>query len=196
MRDWFERYRGVLFFSVIVLAIAGVVLFQILRPDPPPIILSTPTPFPSPQAAPTPRPLRVYVSGAVRLPDVYILPADSIVKDAIVAAGGSSGEADLDRINLAMTVADGQHVYVPHLGEENLPVQPPSGRAASEVKLNINTADLSTLETLPGIGSVIAQRILDYRQTNGPFARVEDVMAVSGIGPVTFEEIRDLITTK
>jgi competence protein ComEA len=196
MRDWFERYRGVLFFSVIVLAIAGVVLFQILRPDPPPIILSTPTPFPSPQAAPTPRPLRVYVSGAVRLPDVYILPADSIVKDAIVAAGGSSGEADLDRINLAMTVADGQHVYVPHLGEENLPVQPPSGRAASEVKLNINTADLSALETLPGIGSVIAQRILDYRQTNGPFARVEDVMAVSGIGPVTFEEIRDLITTK
>jgi len=196
MKGWLERYRGVLFFILFALVLAGVVLLQIRRPEPQPIILSTPTPLPPPEATATPRPLRVYVSGAVYRPDVYTLPPDSIVKDAVVMAGGPTGDADLDRINLALAVADGQHVYVPHLGEETLPVQPPSAQAASEGKVNINTADLTALERLPGIGPTIAQRILDYRQAHGPFTRIEGITDVSGIGSATFEKIRDLITTK
>lgn len=195
MRQWLERYRAVLFFGLIVLALVALVLFQTLRPQPKSIILSTPTPPPTPEATPTPRPLRVYVSGAVHQPDVYPLLPDSIVKDAIMAAGGATDDADLDRINLALPVADGQHVYVPRVGEENPPVQPPSSQPAAGDKVNINTADSTALDSLPGIGPALAQRIIDYRQQHGPFARLEDIMEVSGIGPGTFEKLRDLITT-
>jgi competence protein ComEA len=195
MEQWLERYRAVLFIILVVLILAAVVLFQLLRPIAQPFVLTTATPLPSPEATATPRPLRVYVSGAVTRPDVYTLPPDSIVKDALLAAGGPAENADLDRINLALPVSDGQQVYVPRLGEENPPVQPPSAQRAPDSKVNINTADLATLDTLPGIGPVIAQRIIDYRQANGPFDRIEGVMDVPGIGESTFEKIRDLITT-
>lgn len=195
MEEWLERYRGILFFALIALAVVGVILFQMLRPEPQSIILSTPTPVPSPVATPTPRPLRVYVSGAVQHPDVYALPPDSIVKDALIAAGGATDKADLNRINLALPVSDGQQVYVPHLGEESLPVQPPSNQPTSGGKININAASQAELETLPGIGPSIAQRIIDHRRANGAFAQIEDIMNVSGIGQGIFEKIRDLITT-
>jgi competence protein ComEA len=174
--QWPERYRGILFFGLIVLALAALVLFQVLRPSSQPIILSTSTPLPTPDATPTPHPLRVYVSGAVQHPDVYTLPPDSIVKDAMLAAGGPADDADLDRINLASPVADGQQIYVPRQGEGGLPVQPLSGQRSSDFRVNINTADAAALETLPGIGPALAQRILDYRQAHGPFVRVEDIM--------------------
>lgn len=194
MRQWAERYRAGLFFGLIVLALLALLLFQTLRPRPESIILSTSTPLPTAEATPTPRPLRVYVSGAVHWPDVYSLLPDSIVKDAIMAAGGATDDADLDRINLALPVADGQHVYVPRLGEEEPPVQPPSNQPAAGGRVNINTADVAALDLLPGIGPALAQRIIDYRQEHGPFARLEDIMEVSGIGPGTFEKLRDLIT--
>lgn len=196
MEQWLERYRVILFFVVIAFAIAGVVLIQVLQPRPEPIHLTTSTPPATPAATPTPRPLRVYVSGAVHHPDVYTLPPESIVKDALVAAGGATDEADLDRINLASPVADGQHIYVPRLGEENPPVPSPPGASPSEGKININTADSAALEALPGIGPVTAQRIIDYRLANGPFTQIEEIMDVSGIGPATFDGIKDLIETE
>jgi competence protein ComEA len=196
MGKWLDEHRGIILFLLIVAGIVTVILIQILRRQPEPVRLYTSTPFPSPEATLTPHPLRVYVSGAVHRPDVYILPPDSIVKDAIVAAGGATDDADLDRINLALLVTDGQHVYVPRLGEENLPVDPPSAQSDPGGKVNINTADSSTLETLPGIGPVMAQRILDYRQAHGAFEKIEDIMDVSGIGPGTFEQIQQLITTR
>jgi competence protein ComEA len=191
-----ERYRGIFLFGFIVLALAAIVLFQALRPSPQPILLSTSTSPPSPAVTPTPRPLRVYVSGAVARPDVYTLPPDSIVKDAISAAGGPAGDADLDRINLALSLADGQQVHVPRVGDDNAPVQSsPDGRA-SGVKININTADAAALELLQGIGPALAQRIVDYRQAHGPFVRIENIMEVSGIGQATFDKIRELIATE
>jgi competence protein ComEA len=196
VEQWLERYRGILFFALIGLAIAGVVVFQVLRPESQAITLSTPTALPVPEATVTPRPLRVYISGAVQQPDVYALAPDSIVKDALLAAGGPTEEADLDRINLASPLSDGQHVYVPHLGEENLPVQLPTSPVSSGGKININTADQAQFETLPGIGPSIAQRIVEHRQAHGPFARIEDIVDVSGIGQGTFEKIQDLITTE
>jgi competence protein ComEA len=196
MEQRLERYRVVLFLVLIAFAIAGVVAIQVLQPRPEPIHITTSTPPPTPAATPTPQPLRVYVSGAVHNPDVYTLSPESIVKDALLAAGGATDEADLDRINLALPLADGQHIYVPHLGEENPPVPSPPVAAPSDGKININTAGSATLETLPSIGPVIAQRIIDYRLANGPFAQLEEIMDVSGIGPATFERIKDLITTK
>jgi competence protein ComEA len=193
--EWLERYRAILFFGLVLVVLAAVLLFQALKPSPQPIQLSTSTPEPSPQFTATPQPLRVYVSGAVQQPDVYALSPGSIVKDALLAAGGPASDADLDRINLASPLADGQQIYVPRLGEESVPVQPPSRLPASGGKININTADAASLETLPGIGPALAQRIVDFRQVSGPFESIEDVMDVSGIGPGIFEQIRELIAT-
>jgi competence protein ComEA len=198
MTEWLEKNRWLVFLAVVAAVLALLVLLQMLQPKPEPIILSTATPFPTPAATPTPRPLRVYVSGAVHRPDVYTLEPDSIVKDALAAAGGATDEADLNRVNLAQAVVDGQQIYVPSLGEENPPLQPPSAQRSQPilaVKININTAEQASLESLPGIGPALAQRILDHRQANGPFGRVEDIMDVSGIGPATFEGLQDLITT-
>ena len=195
MGEWLERYRAILFFGLVLVVLAAVLLFQALKPSPQPILLSTSTPEPSPQFTATPQPLRVYVSGAVQQPDVYALPPGSIVKDALLAAGGPARDADLDRINLASPLSDGQQIYVPRLGEESVPVEPPSRLPASGGKVNINTADVASLETLPGIGPALAQRIVDFRQASGPFERIEDVMEVSGIGPGIFEQIRELIAT-
>jgi competence protein ComEA len=130
----------------------------------------------------------------VNRPDVYELPAGSIVKDAIKAAGGATGEADLDRINLALSVADGQHIYVPSRGEESPPVSPPTEPPGTTSKaggrININTASQSELETLPGIGPSKAQGIIENR----PYGSIEEIKKVPGIGEVTFQKIKDLIT--
>jgi competence protein ComEA len=196
VEQWLTRYRWLLLLGIVVLVLVAVILIQMLRPSPQPLRLSTPIPLSTEEATPTPYTLRVYVSGAVRHADVYTLLQDSIVKDAIEAAGGPTEEADLERINLALPVTDGQQVHVPRQGEDNPPVQPPSGQPASGGKVNINTADSAALESLPGVGPSLAQRIIDHRQANGPFERIEDVMEVSGIGEATFEGMQDLITTR
>lgn len=196
MGQWVERYRWLLFLGIIVLVLGALVLFQVLRPAPQPMRLSTAIPLSTQSLTPTPYTLRVYVSGAVHNPDVYTLLQDSIVKDAMEAAGGPTDDADLERINLALPVSDGQHVHVPRKGEDTPSVQPPSGQPAIGGKVNINTADPDLLESLPGIGPALAQRIVDHRQTHGPFERIEDVTEVSGIGDAIFESIKDLITTR
>ena len=133
--------------------------------------------------------------GAVMNPGVYFLPQGSRVEDALEAAGGPTEEADLVRVNLAKRVYDEEQIYVPRLGEENPPLPPPSGSPGSQAggKININTATAAELDNLPGIGPVLSQRIVDYRKANGPFAAIEDIKNVQGIGEVTFEEIRESI---
>lgn len=196
MEQWQARYRWLLFLGIVGVSLTAIILIQVRRPSPEPMILSTSTPQPTPMATPTPYTLRVYVTGAVQHPDVYLLPQDSIVKDALVAAGGATEDADLERINLALPVTDGQQIHVPRIGEEGPTIQPPSRQPMVNLGVNINTADSAALESLPGIGPSLAQRIIDYRQSHGPFARIEDVMEVSGIGAATFEGIQDLITVR
>ena len=195
MSEWLERYRVFLFLGLVAAVLTGLVLLQLRRPQSAGPILDSLTPVPTAEATATPRPLRIYVSGAVNSPDVYTVPPDSIAKDALLAAGGPAIDADLDRINLAAPLADGQHVYVPTLGEMNLPARSVSGIQAVEL-VNINTAGGPELEELPGIGPSLAQRILDYREANGSFATIEDIVNVSGIGPATYEKLKDLITTR
>jgi competence protein ComEA len=135
MAQWIERYRGLLLFALVILVIAVVVLIQVYRPAPEPLIPSTATAIPSPQATTSPVPLQVYVSGSVLNPDVYQLPSGSIVKDALLAAGGASEDADLDRINLASSVSGGQHIYVPKGGTDpNSPALLPSITPTSSIR--------------------------------------------------------------
>jgi competence protein ComEA len=151
-----------------------------------------------PAATATPGPIQVYISGAVVHPDVYSVSSGAIVRDALALAGGPASDADLNTINLAKTLHDGDQVYVPHVGE----VPPPAVSAEENSEspssvpsgpININTATQAELETLPGIGPALASRIIDYREANGPFATIEAIQNVSGIGPATFENIKDLI---
>jgi competence protein ComEA len=163
-------------------------------------IVVVPPPTPAPTVSPTAAPVRVYVSGSVVTPGVYTLPPRSLVDDALKAAGGATAEADLDRINLALEVRDQQQIHVPRKGEPAQPVAPggadrtPGSPVAKRV--NINTATLAELDTLPKIGLTTAQRIIDYRAKNGPFKKIEDLKNVSGIGDATFEALKDLITVE
>jgi len=194
MSNWLERYRGYVLITVVNLIVMGGVILFFRTPRQPEFIITSPSSTATPLPTPTPRPVQVYVSGAVTYPDVYELPSESIIKEAIEAAGGATSEADLDRINLA-SVTDGQHIYVPKQGEENPPVsQPtePSRTTGAEAggKININTASLSEIENLPGIGPSKAQGVIDNR----PYDNIEDIKRVPGIGEGTFKKIQDLIT--
>lgn len=143
----------------------------------------------------TPAPVRVYVSGAVNAPGVYTLPPGSIAQDALLAAGGPLGEADLWLVNLAAPVSNGQQVHVPRVGEKVAQKSPSSGPTPSlSPPLNLNTATAAELEQLPGIGPSLAARIVQYRQEHGPFRTVDALLLVSGIGPATLERIRGLVT--
>src|SRR5512143_449220 len=183
-----RRIAQVVFLSIVGI-IAFVVIYVILkRPEPssPPLVITLqPRPTAEP-ATPTPATINVYVSGAVKKPDVYTLPLNSIVKDAITAAGGATGDADLDRINLAAHLGDQMQVYVPRQGEA-APPPDGSGPDAAAEKININTASVEELDKLPGIGPAIAKAIIDYRTKNGPFKKIEDINAVKGIGDALLE---------
>jgi competence protein ComEA len=143
-------------------------------------------------------PILVDVAGWVRHPGVYEFHDGDRVIDAIEAAGGARRGAALDALNLAAPLADGTQILVPRREASgpagSAPSAPSVDGGVASSKVNINSASAVELETLPGIGEVIAQEILDYRTANGPFASVEDLLDVSGIGEVTLENIRDLVT--
>ncbi len=200
MEEGRPAYRGyIILFSVISLVVGGVVGYFTPRPQRAsvPITISTPLPTPTPEPTPTPQPLRIYVSGAVRDPTVYELPCGSIVRDAIEAAGGPLSDADLTCVNLALELQDHQQVHVPRVGEANPPPVISGGSRQGEggigALVNINMATAVELETLPGIGEVMARRIVDYREANGPFQTIEDIQNVPGIGPKTFEALKESI---
>ena len=151
---------------------------------------------PAPTA--TAGPIQVYVSGAVLQPDVYAVESGAIVRDALAAAGGPAPDADLNTVNLARTLHEGDQVYVPRMGEAPPPAvsSDDSQPSAPTGPININTASQTELETLPGIGPAIASRIIAYRESNGPFPTIEAIQNVSGIGPATFENIKALIAVE
>jgi len=146
--------------------------------------------------------LQIYVSGAVARPQVVEVPAGSILADALAAAGGPAPEADLEGLNLAAPLADHQHVHIPtRVPPPTATPQPalvtatPTSEVASpEARVNLNTATLAELLTLPGIGETRAQAILAYRAEHGPFTRIEELQNVSGIGPATYEKLAPYIT--
>lgn len=196
--------RGYVILSLLYsLGLGGYVLYD-RWPQPEPITIIQPTLT----ATATPAPMRVHVVGAVRQPGVYALEPASRMVEAVAAAGGMAADADEERVNLAEHLRDGQQVYIPHVGTPSppspTPLQPtpPAGQsadpqaAATTTKININTASLAELDTLPGIGPAYAQRIIAYREAHGPFADIAQITQVNGIGPVTFEKLQGLITVE
>ena len=200
MSEMLERYKVAIVAVLGMLIAAGGAVLVLGKPRPEPIQVSTPVPTPTAtiDPTPTPAPLRIYVSGAVYQPDVYVLPPCSLVKDALEAAGGATDDADLTQINLAVELSDQQQVHVPCVGEAGQSDTPPSqsNPAIPVGPVNINRATVEELDTLPGIGPAIAQRIVDYREAFGDFATIEDLQKVKGIGPSTFEKLKDQITVR
>ena len=131
----------------------------------------------------------VHVSGAVATPGVLTLPASSRVIDAITAAGGALEDADLDAINLARPVVDGEHIRVAALGQS--PPEPSGGAESTQSAcVRLDTASATDLQTLPGIGPALAQRIIDYRATHPHIPSVDALDEVPGIGHALIEKIR------
>jgi len=156
------------------------------------VITAAPLPTLTPTApTPTPGPIHVSVDGAVQHPGDFALPPGSLADDAVRAADGPAADADLEQLNLAQALRDGGRVHVPHFGEV-LPTPTPYGLSV-DGRVDINLAGAALLETLPKIGPVTAQRIIEYRETQGPFVTIEQIQEVKGIGPATFEGIRGLI---
>ena len=160
---------------------------------------------------PTAPPVLVYVVGAVATPGVYSLPAGSHVWDAVQQAGGLLPGANQEVVNLAAVLRDGDKINFPLQGDPTRAVNEPTPAAAAfqteeqpgtaatapppgARQVNINTASAAELESLPGIGPVLAQRVLEYRQKHGSFTNIEEILKVNGIGPATFERIKLLIT--
>ncbi|MGI6878102.1 helix-hairpin-helix domain-containing protein [Microbacterium sp. gxy059] len=138
----------------------------------------------------------VHVDGAVRAPGLYVLDPGSRAVDAITAAGGLDDEAVRDAVNLARVVADGEQIVIPREGEQATVETAGGAEAGGETGglVNVNQADASQLETLPGIGPALAQRVIAWREAEGPFASVDDLLAVSGIGPKVLDGLRDQAT--
>jgi competence protein ComEA len=150
--------------------------------------------------------LVVHAAGAVAVPGVHRVPGGSRVADLLVAAGGPAPDADLDRVNLAAPLTDGERVWIPRVGEEAPPVvagTPPApapggdgaggapGAAAGPVDLN--TATAVELDTLPGVGPATAAAIIEHRERAGPFRSVDDLLDVPGIGDAKLAQLRDLV---
>lgn len=141
-------------------------------------------------AAPTAAPggsIYVHVLGAVLAPGLYELSDGDRAVDAIAAAGGFAEGADETQLNLARFVSDGEQLVVPLMGAAPAPGE-------SSGKVNLNTATLEQLETLPRVGPALAQRIIDWRETNGRFTAVTDLLGVTGIGQKTFDGLKDDVT--
>lgn len=141
------------------------------------------------QSSPVPSgELYVHVLGAVESPGLYVLDLDARLVDAIAAAGGTTPDADLAAINLARVLTDGEQIVVPVVGASG---ESPGAVAPGDDRVDLNAADQAALETLPRIGPALAERIIAWRDENGRFQSVDDLLAVPGIGEKLLEGIRD-----
>lgn len=201
--------------GAVAVVVIGAVAWAAFRPGahPPPIELELPRadrPANSPSAdparvtaAPTDPPggaVVVHVAGAVTSPGLYRLGADARVADALDAAGGPAADAELDAVNLAAKVTDGERIYVPRKGEPSPAVVTGGGAAgaggATVGPLDLNTATAEQLDALPGVGPATAEAILAYRQEKGRFRSVDELLEVRGIGEAKLASLRSKVTVR
>ena len=182
--------------SIVVVFVAVVLLRPASATTPPEVDLPRASASSAPAAASS-LPASVVVvqaAGAVVRPGLYRLATGARVDDLVQAAGGLAPDADADRVNLAALLTDGQKVYVPRVGEQ-LPADATGTDSASSTAgpIDLNTASVAQLDTLPGIGPATAQAIIDYRAQHGRFASVDDLLNVRGIGPAKLDSLRGLV---
>lgn len=191
LRDWVHRNRDGLAIAVVGMLAVGLVAYFVQRPTSPVVIQASAS-----RASPSPTPvapnIAVHVNGEVLQPGLYQLPPGARVNDAIRVAGGPTGDADIQRLNLAARLTDGQQIGVPRKGDVRVLAGSPSPIAKS--RININDATVAELDTLPGLGPVMAQRIVAHREQNGPFTRPEELREAKLVNASTYEKIKDLIT--
>jgi competence protein ComEA len=211
---WRERVEGwvALVHAVGVMRVVAGVLtalgavalgWWLLQPPPTPIEDTLPMMTVAPVASPSNTPITgvgaagdivVHVAGAVRRPGVYRFVPGERVADAVDRAGGAGRRADLDRVNLAALLIDGQQIMVPRVGEP-LPLTGAGATGAPSGPININTADIALLDALPGVGPATAAAIVAHRDEHGPFVSVDELLDVPGIGPAKLAALRDLVTS-
>ena len=144
--------------------------------------------------------ITVYISGEVKKAGIVILKSGDRLATAVEKLGGTTNKADLNKVNLAMKVEDEQHYIIPKIGEEvseeSVEVTNKEVSSPESSKININTATIEELDTLPGVGEATANKIVNHRSENGEFKTVEEIKNVNGIGDKKFENIKELICTK
>lgn len=145
--------------------------------------------------------LILHVAGEIKNPGIVEVPNSSRIVDAINASGGATSAADLNSLNLASHVEDGQYIYVPAQGEDPgiapqpaAATDPGTGTTGASDIINVNTATAEQLQELNGIGPAMSQRIIEFRETHGPFESANDLLGVSGIGPATLAKFEDQIS--
>lgn len=213
---WGSRLRGLIdrfgllpvLASAVLLVGAGVLAMQLFAPAPQPVDDTLPM---APQATSAVSPVEpfeatsvlVHAAGAVVRPGVYELPTGSRFIDLVEAAGGVLPQADPNRLNLAEELSDGARVYVLSVGEVAPPGVVPAGdsptgegRTDSSDPVDINTADVAALETLPGVGPATAAAIIDHREQYGPFGVIDDLIEVRGIGEAKLAGLRDMAVAR
>lgn len=180
----------ILVFVVVLLSIiGGAALLLSTQPQPVQITINPPVPTGTPLPSDTPAPIMVYITGAVANSEQTLtLPSGSRVQDAIDAAGGTTETADLELVNLAGILRDGDQIHVPEINQE---VALPTASGGGIVY--INSATVEELDALPGVGPALAERIIAYRELNGPFTALEDLDHVEGIGPALLADLQGLI---
>jgi competence protein ComEA len=184
-----KNWWGIAFGVVCGLFGAGILLLLTRQPQGEAVQLLPP---------PSPPPCVVHVTGGVLHPGIYTLPDGARVGEALEAAGGAMESADLELLNLAAPIQDGERIWVPVRSESPSVLTTPSETAMPQLApaglVNINSANQPELEGLPGIGPALAQAILQYRQEHGLFAEIAELIEVPGIGPGILEQIQELIT--
>lgn len=211
---WFGLSR-LIASAVAVLIVCGGAYWLVRTPPPPseaalprveaagPPVSTLPVPIPvAPEASMSPASgVTVHVAGSVRTPGVYELESDARVHEAIDQAGGITGDADVDTLNLAAPLADGSRIYVPAVGEDvsattliDVPFVTGAVDAGPVGPIDVNQATAAELDGLPGVGPATSTAIVTERQRNGPFLSVDDLERVPGIGPAKLASIRELVT--
>lgn len=211
MKDFIEKNKIAI--GIVIIIIMAVLYFCIISPNQvektegvldSPLTELEPIDDPKEEAYESPPVIKVDVKGAVRSPGVYIAAEGDRVIDLIETAGSFKKNADSDKVNLAQLVEDQMVIYVPKVGEETegaiaeMDTEGVGGTAAGSDsnKVNLNTATQSELETLSGIGPAKAMAIIEYRESIGKFAKIEDLKNIAGIGEKTFEKLQNSITVK
>lgn len=194
---WIGGHRSLLGAGFLGAVLVSAVIFIVRRPDPPRLVVQHTDlrPASSPQV---PSLVAVHLSGEVIAPGLYRLPTGARIEDALNAAGGPTPDGDIHRINLAARLADGQQIVVPKRVDPVLAAlraSPSPSPAAVVGRVNVNLASVAELDRLPGVGPVTAQRIVAYREQNGPFVRIEQLREAKLVSASTFEKIKDLIDT-
>jgi competence protein ComEA len=172
--------------------LVSLAVLLVRRPEPPRIVVQQPATR-AVASPPIPALLVVHLSGEVIMPGIYQLPVGARIDDALKAAGGPTDSGDIQRLNLAARLADGQQIVVP---KRINPVLATFSTAPSPTpgRINLNAASVAELDQLPGVGPVTAQRIVAYREQHGPFTKVEQLREAKLVNAPTFEKIKELVT--